>query len=436
MIVLSEYEPEIRSEGSLDPLGLTALGEHLAERIVPGVRQRHTHPRFLTVLCVQNLVCSEFQPGTVASDSVSEPWQVFEWFVVDGLVRGYLESDRKQLAGVPGQEKSATTMRQGMVLSAARYLKVPSVFGFHGVYKNLASALELVDDTGLAPAGERLLQVWQQECNLTGFLDGSSGLLGTLRKTVEHGLKHGEAHSRLADAIWSFAATHLAPYKAGPKERDFLWGLLDCQKSGHRQELLRFTVSEAGRSAWDAAGGRDAPRAGEAAVYRQFSKQASAAVKPLVKAVLAYERFARLLTTAFEALLFEAGASPMDMTRLREVAAVTRGAQETREAAAAALDALRAVGLEQDFNSAFPWVFEDVMVDEWVERLLDHHRQTQCRKPPAGKSLWFEDIAGHLHTRANYRREAAPSDDLERFDNLYRVAPLRSMAIDLARLAP
>ncbi len=44
---LSDSDPEIAGEGSLDPLGLSALADRLAEQLVPDVRARMSRPRLL-----------------------------------------------------------------------------------------------------------------------------------------------------------------------------------------------------------------------------------------------------------------------------------------------------------------------------------------------------------------------------------------------------
>ena len=72
--------------------------------MVPGVRERQTHPRFLTSIAVSLSLCSEFDEDIVAADGVSEPWQVFEWYFVEGMVRS--TKDAKLLRGLPGQQKS------------------------------------------------------------------------------------------------------------------------------------------------------------------------------------------------------------------------------------------------------------------------------------------------------------------------------------------
>jgi len=71
--LLSLRDDEILGEGSLDPLGLYATADRLAVQLVPGVRERQQHPRFLTALAVSLHVTSSFPDDIVASDGVSEP---------------------------------------------------------------------------------------------------------------------------------------------------------------------------------------------------------------------------------------------------------------------------------------------------------------------------------------------------------------------------
>ena len=50
-------DPEIETEGALDPLGLSAIGDRLADEILPGLRARMARPRFLTAIAVSAAVC-------------------------------------------------------------------------------------------------------------------------------------------------------------------------------------------------------------------------------------------------------------------------------------------------------------------------------------------------------------------------------------------
>ena len=54
---LSLPDPVVSGEGALDPLGLAAIGDQLAEWILPGLRARMNRPRFLTAIAVSAVVC-------------------------------------------------------------------------------------------------------------------------------------------------------------------------------------------------------------------------------------------------------------------------------------------------------------------------------------------------------------------------------------------
>ena len=148
--LLSIHDPEGAGSTSLDPLGLTPIGEQLSVELIPGVRERQTHPRYLTAIAVSHAVCQDFSEDTAASDGFSEPWQVFEWYVVEGLVRSAgSTSDAK----VPGSQKTKKALSQGLPLCASRYLKTPAIFGFHGVYRLLARTLWVASTPRVSDAG-------------------------------------------------------------------------------------------------------------------------------------------------------------------------------------------------------------------------------------------------------------------------------------------
>ena len=49
---LSEADPQLAGEGTLDPVGLAPIADRLAELLVPGVRSRMQRIRFLTAAAV------------------------------------------------------------------------------------------------------------------------------------------------------------------------------------------------------------------------------------------------------------------------------------------------------------------------------------------------------------------------------------------------
>ena len=152
---LTESDPAFSSEGSLDPLGLYAIADSLAVRLVPGVRERQSHPRFLTAIAVSLVICSDFPEDFVSkADGVSEPWQVFEWYMVEGLVRTIKED--ALLRGLPGRDKAARAIRDQVPLSAPRYLKTPSVFGGSGAFRR--SWLRVAHHLGRGAGTHRLFR--------------------------------------------------------------------------------------------------------------------------------------------------------------------------------------------------------------------------------------------------------------------------------------
>ncbi|TWT91631.1 hypothetical protein Pla100_50220 [Neorhodopirellula pilleata] len=52
MPMLSEADPAESAEGSIDPLRIYPTTDPLASRMVPGVRERQQHPRFLMVIAM------------------------------------------------------------------------------------------------------------------------------------------------------------------------------------------------------------------------------------------------------------------------------------------------------------------------------------------------------------------------------------------------
>ena len=131
---LSTYDPATSSEGSLDPLGLYLIADRLATKLVPGVRERMSHPRYLTAMAVGAHICSPIREE-YDIDGVTPAYQVYEWHIVEGFVSKYLRDAPDQIQGLPGIQKGAEAFQNNLPLRHNRYLKTPNVFGFHGVYR-------------------------------------------------------------------------------------------------------------------------------------------------------------------------------------------------------------------------------------------------------------------------------------------------------------
>ena len=155
---LSAFDPISEAEGSIDPLGLAGTYDRLADLMLPGITVRMGKPRFLTALAVGAHVCSEFGVDELAADQISPPYLVMEWWVIEAFVRA-----RELLAAtgrIPGFQKVQSGQRDGRPISAHAYLKVPSVFGFTGIFRRLARHAQIITrDGALDEAGHLLVDV-------------------------------------------------------------------------------------------------------------------------------------------------------------------------------------------------------------------------------------------------------------------------------------
>ena len=158
---LSAFDPPVEGEGSLDPMGLAAISDRLADQLVPGIRSRMRRIRFVTAMAVGSMVC-ETLGNEIAFDDISTPTICFEWMVIEAFIRRISAQDLP--SGIPGSQKARAVVAKSQRLSAATYLKAPSVFGFNGVYKPFAIDAGVVKSE-LEPAVRTadLLRVWEKE---------------------------------------------------------------------------------------------------------------------------------------------------------------------------------------------------------------------------------------------------------------------------------
>src|SRR4051794_6091835 len=117
---LSAFDPPVASEGSLDPMGLAAISDRLAERLAPALRARMLRFRFVTAMAVGAMAC-ETLADEIPIDGVSTPAICFEWLVVEAFVRRLQPQQTPN--GIPGSLKARTVVNARQRLSAATYLK-------------------------------------------------------------------------------------------------------------------------------------------------------------------------------------------------------------------------------------------------------------------------------------------------------------------------
>ena len=425
--LLSDEDKVETSEGGLDPLGLVQVSEALAVRLVPGVRERMSHPRYLTAMAVAMEVCGKFSEETVAHDGISPPWLVFEWIAVEGFVR---TADGRDPFKLPGSDKAATALRERVPLSAARYLKTPNVFGFHGVYRGLARDLDIDNAGRLGETGYKLLTTWAKEQKLGGFM-GSAGSDGVdicdqLYGAVIRSLRVGAVACRDGWPYWPFFREHLAPHQVGPREAVVLRDALFAGTAGFRGTVLRFLVSDRGRKIFE-------KTQSELSFHAALRRSADPELGALLDAIASYEMFSRTCQDAFEDVLVEMtrrSGTKVTPRELGRIETVKTASKRVPEMFGELLERLEPFRETVRFGKTFEPLAEPTDAASWADRLLGHHVATQRKKQPA-KSPWFErDDGGGAIIRPLYRMEQPDRRD-DTYLHAYRTKPLHSFARDL-----
>lgn len=433
MPMLTEADPKVSAEGSIDPLGMYAIADALAVRMIPGVRERQTHPRFLTAIAVSLSLCSKLGEDDIAVDGVSEPWQVFEWYLVEGLVRS--ASDRAHLSGLPGQDKAANAIKDGVPLSEKRYLKTPNVFGFHGVYRALARDTGIERAGTLEAIGYELLKTWEKEQGLEGFIGTATGkgtqVRSQLLDAIRDGLNQGAVARKAGWTGWDFFSKHLGIYDAGPREAKVIANALFNHEGGFRHEVLGSLVSKHGQSLWSSEA--EQRTFSERRFHEFLADRVSPPLRELIQAIDAYERFCRVLQDAFDDCLlrmsqFQQRIHPREFG---DLVGVMHAADQIPKIFGDVSEKLDPFDETKRFDVAFSTLAESLPAVAWAERLLDHHCNVQKSKLPAGKAPWFDRFDdGSCMIRTGYVRDAGGRHD-DAYVHAYRTKSLWSFALDL-----
>lgn len=423
-------DPEVQGEGSIDPLGLATLADRLADWILPGMTARMSRPRFLTAIAATALIVEPFAEA-LAADNVTPPWLVLEWYYVEALAR-VKDADRN-LRRVPGIDKARQALRDGVPMSADRYLKTAKVFGFHGVYKRLARHVDVVDDDlGLGENGYRLLRVWEVEQRLSGFADREllEGDAPKLRKVVRDAVRAGlEAGQVTRGGQWpgaQFFVDHLAPDRAGRREAELLWELLVVPAAETRGEVFGLIREPAVREQFREHGS-------ERRVAMTLRERGSRELRRRLDAIEAYEGFCRPVQESWDRLRHLATlrrpsvVRPGDMDHDERASQIAAG---LRDAIGRAREGLAESPIDAEFQG-LAQRFGDVRTGADLFAVLwEHHRDVQRDKPPEGKRPWFEETAdGALVVRPAYRLEEATVR--EEFVHPYRLSSVASFIDDL-----
>jgi len=428
---LSSYQTLENSQGTLDPLGLYSIADRLALRLAPDLRERMKHPRYLTAMAVGAIACGVFSDEELAADEVSQPWQVYEWYVTSALVKRFERENPRQLLGMPGREKTANALRDGVPLCAIRYLKTPTVFGFHGVYRTLAKGIKLIDENQVGEFGAELVDIWENEQGLNGFRVGIAGSSGfDFRKKIEDavrmGLKSGAVAKPWGWEFYNKMADVFAPKSPGKNEALALFNELLKGETESRAELICFLVSKQGQEI--------AKSGSEKKVHTTLLQQ-SPKNKQLLLAIQAYEKICRLLFNAFYETLqwMEGHQCKGSVLQLANLFHVKKACKQLPKAFQEADLLLEPFTIEvNSFIDSFQTLRQSYEPADWVRLLYEHHMKVQRHKPPNGKAAWVLE-----HSPNTFLLNSRQGGDIELTDEYvhqYRTYSLQSFMIDLGKI--
>lgn len=385
--ILSVPDPLLESEGSVDPLSLQRTYERLADKILPAVTVRMGRIRFVTALCLGALVCEKYADDAVASDEVTPPWLVYEWFVIEAFAR---ELDDTRGLGIPGLLKVRSCLNNQRPVSAPAYLKTPKVFGFSGIFRRLAIASGiLTEELRLDDGGLELLKAWERDESLDGLVQGTGAggaLVAELRDAVARGMDAAHTVSR-SGSFWERVAEHLHPSRIGKREAKVLLAQLRSSSTRTSEHLDHLTKH-----------GSFVERPAEAHYLRTVREKCSADLASYLAAIDAYEALCRPIAEAFDVLRELSTNRGVGPVAAADLAAAPSSARLVEELAAGCERVQRDPHLldrEPDVRTLLDSFERVAAASDLFEAIVTHHERAQAAKPPDGKRPWIERARGN-----------------------------------------
>lgn len=425
---LTNYDPPGTSEGTLDPLGLYQIADQLAVQLVPAVRERMQRIRFLSAMAVGALITEDFEDDARYRDA--SPYLVWEWLVVEALVRTMDDDDG--IWGVPGTLVARRALKQHGYLDARSYLKTARIFGFFGVYKRLAIHLGLVDvHLGPGPNAQRLADAWARD---RGFdsVEAVQAKFEGWRRAVRRSLaespprtKPGWSHDE-----WKDLAEAFSPGGCKARERRVIRELL------HSADERRLGALP---TIWELqADVKDDGYAEESLHSRLEEREPT--YSTLLAAIRSYEAFARRMQDAFDVLRAEAsrldasGFVVPTIARDREFSECAKALSVSFERAHHTLGevAIKTTSLQNLFAERFAPFAEPLSTADCAFALCAHHEKVQQAKSADGKRPWFDRLGkDRIYIRHAYRESRRPIQPY-RYLHEYRGWPIRRFYFDLS----
>lgn len=426
---LSEPDPTISGEGSLDPLGTAQIADRLADLLLPGLRARMRRIRFLTASAVGALAAEDLA-DVLPVDRISTPSVCFEWLVLEAFARRSGKDLPLEASGIPGSAKVRAVLAQGKRLAARNYLKSPNVFGFTGIYLPLARHLHVLDDDRrVARQLPTLMRAWEQDTGLDGYTENRASTEGgrlrqRLRDEIREALQQGHCSALEGANLWRTLTESLHPSRAGNHERALMRSWIVDDEYPMRAELARFLDQRGDIGE-------------EEALEALLTGTTSAALRLHVEAVQAYEFVSHLLDAAFAQLCHlstRLGTRPLGANDVQRDEVLTGACRQLPGAMKRATETLERVSgdLLVSFSLRLGKFEHTGSPADFVELLLTHHEAIQGQKPPKGKRPWLDRHNGGWVVRSIYWQPEAVSIAQGTLVHPYRLRALRDFMKDLA----
>ena len=396
---LSAYDPGAVGEGGLDPLGLAAVADRIADRLVPGIRARMSHPRFVTVSAV-GAIAYQALHELAADEGKTTVDIAFEWLVVEAIVR-YPGDGRT--AGLPGSQKAARARAENMRLSRRMYLSGPRVFGFTGVYRPLSRDARVLSlDDMPAQNALRLVKAWERDFKLEGYVDGVAGTAGgRLRKDIadacSRSLEKGECACAPTGQLLRDLSDCLAPREAKSNERLVLRDLLVASEHEIRNELATRLVENP-----------PPEEATQRDLARWLMAKASKQTQHALRAAIDYEEAATALDKTFRRFLahtvqqHDSVITPAHALATPGLAALTPKIGGLVRKAVDSVAALDDEALAHETEHGFGSFQGELSAQKFFDALIARHEEVQASRK---KLSWLNQLDGDWTVPSSYRNQ-------------------------------
>lgn len=402
---LSAYDPGATGEGGLDPLGLGAVADRIADILAPGLRARMSQPRFVTLSAV-GAIAYQTLHNLSADEGKTTADIAFEWIVVEALIRNPGDG---RADGVPGNQKAQRAKALGERLSRRTYLNGPRVFGFTGVYRPFSrDASVLTLDDRPSHNADRLVEAWERDFNLPGYAAGITGTVGgklrtEITRVCKETLIKGECAAPPTGSLLQKLSDTLAPRESRKHERSVLRELITSGEHEIRNELTTKLVA-------------DPPSAdiSQQKLASRLINGVSLPTRNALQAAIDYEEAATALDNCFRRFLAHATnqhgsvISPVDALKtpgLEHLAGKIGDLAQRAIGSVAELGddslSLDAVNVLSPFSSKFS-------TKQFFDCLTARHDAVQLAKQ---KLSWLDQIDGDWTVRTPYRNQDGHLDD-------------------------